>query len=486
MPDCAAQETVSRMRSTITLPATMLVLASALAACGGGKHVDKSGAPIAARPVQLTLQAPDGDDADATYFATQVKTRTGGRVRISIDGDSYTSADPDNELRLVRDLRAGTVALGYVPSRAWERDGITSFRALQAPLLIRDYATLAKVTRGPIGAGMLRALAGDGLVGLALVPKELRRPLGRRALTSLESFRGARIRVVTSPAGELALRSLGARPLTTFDAHQAGAALRSGSLDGLETEVHSISTNAYTTAARMLPANLPLFAKAQTLVIGKAALDRLTAADRQALRAAAAATVAHADPAAQERAELGDLCRQGLRVVTAAPADVAALEDAARTSYAKLGRDLATRRAIAAIEALGASAPVSPLPQCPEAQQQTTASVRFPEGRFASRITAADFEAGGAGDQGNFPTPFVVTMRDGRWKTNENPAFGGHYTVRGDELTFAVEQPADAAGHSDTLRWSYYRRQLTLKVVDVADAGSRVIWTAHPWRRVGS
>jgi C4-dicarboxylate-binding protein DctP len=138
MPDCAAQETVSRMRSTITLPATVLVLASALAACGGAKHVDKSGAPIAAPPVQLTLQAPDGDDADATYFATQVKTRTGGRVRISIDGDSYNSTDPDNELRLVRDLRAGKVALGYVPSRAWERDGITSFRALQAPLLIRD------------------------------------------------------------------------------------------------------------------------------------------------------------------------------------------------------------------------------------------------------------------------------------------------------------------------------------------------------------
>lgn len=33
-------------------------------------------------------------------------------------------------------------------------------------------------------------------------------------------------------------------------------------------------------------------------------------------------------------------------------------------------------------------------------------------------------------------------------------------------------------------KWSYYRGELTFEIVEVADAGSRVIYTAHPWRRI--
>jgi len=40
------------------------------------------------------------------------------------------------------------------------------------------------------------------------------------------------------------------------------------------------------------------------------------------------------------------------------------------------------------------------------------------------------------------------------------------------------------ASPSETLRWSYYQGRLTLRVVDVADAGARVIYTAHPWQKI--
>ena len=233
------------------------------------------------------MQAPDGDDADAAYFAAQVSNRTEGRVRIVVDGNRYTSLDPDNELRLVRDLRAGKVPLAYVPSRAWERAGVNSFRALQAPFLIRNYDLLRQITTGEVGHTMLKSLDRVGLVGLGLVPEELRRPLGRRPLTTLQSFGDARIRVVTSPTGELALRSLGARPLTTFDAHQASAALADRKLDGLETEAHAIVSNDYAKVAHYLTANLPLFAKAQTIVIRGDVLSRMSASDQAAVRAAA-------------------------------------------------------------------------------------------------------------------------------------------------------------------------------------------------------
>ena len=36
----------------------------------------------------------------------------------------------------------------------------------------------------------------------------------------------------------------------------------------------------------------------------------------------------------------------------------------------------------------------------------------------------------------------------------------------------------------ETVRWSYYDGQLTFAIVNVQDLSSRVIYTAHPWRKV--
>ena len=40
-------------------------------------------------------------------------------------------------------------------------------------------------------------------------------------------------------------------------------------------------------------------------------------------------------------------------------------------------------------------------------------------------------------------------------------------------------------GAPEKVRWSYFDGQLTFGIVDVADTGSRVIYTAHPWRKTG-
>src|SRR6266536_1217278 len=270
----------------LVLLATVVVAAG----CSGASHQTKAGVGVA-RSLALTMQTPDGDDPDAAYFAEQVPERTGGRIRIVVDGDTYSSVDPDNELKLVRALRSGKVALAFLPSRAWERDGLPTFRALQAPFLITNYALLRRISLGPIGARMLRSVSRFGLIGLGLVPKELRRPLGRAPLVSPAAFRGARIRIVTSPTSVLDLRALGAVPVANLDAHETLAALEAGRLDGVESEAHSILSNSYESAAPYLVANLPLFAKAQTIVIRRDAFRRLSASERTALRAAAAATV---------------------------------------------------------------------------------------------------------------------------------------------------------------------------------------------------
>jgi C4-dicarboxylate-binding protein DctP len=467
----------------------LLALVVVAAGCSGASRHTKAGVGVA-RSLTLTMQTPDGDDPDAAYFAEQVKERTGGRIRIVVDGDTYSSVDPDNELKLVRALRSGNVALAFLPSRAWERDGLPTFRALQAPFLITNYALLRRVTLGPIGARMLRSVSRFGLIGLGLVPKELRRPLGRAPLVSPTAFRGARIRVVSSPTSVLDLRALGAVPVANLDAHETLAALVAGRLDGVESEAHSILSNSYESAAPYLVANLPLFAKAQTIVIRRDAFRRLSASERTALRAAAAATVAHANPAAQERAEIRQLCGSGLKIVEASPPSQRALRRAAAAAYESIESDPASRAAVEAIDRLagrlaGAGATLRACPAQTPAKSATR-NQTFPQGTYESRLTPADFRKGLSPWNPGFPTPWKIVIRDGRWHTNEHPPFSGRYSVRGDELTFLILTPPNHHNVREVVRWTYFRNQLTLRVVSVADSGSRVIYTAHPWRRVGS
>jgi hypothetical protein len=35
------------------------------------------------------------------------------------------------------------------------------------------------------------------------------------------------------------------------------------------------------------------------------------------------------------------------------------------------------------------------------------------------------------------------------------------------------------------VRWSYYRGRLTWEPVEVSDLGLRIIFGAHPWKKVG-
>ena len=178
--------------------APLLLLAVALAGCPGGAGRTKSGVR-STHAVTLKMPVPDSDDVDAAAFAADVSRRTHGHVRIVLDKTGYSSVNPDNELQLVKDLRSGRVPIAYVPSRAWERDGINAMQALQAPFLIGDYDVLERVTSGDIGRSMLQSLDRAGLVGLALVPKELRRPLGTAA-----AGRRRRLRRRSHPRSHLA------------------------------------------------------------------------------------------------------------------------------------------------------------------------------------------------------------------------------------------------------------------------------------------
>jgi hypothetical protein len=109
----------------------------------------------------------------------------------------------------------------------------------------------------------------------------------------------------------------------------------------------------------------------------------------------------------------------------------------------------------------------------------------FPQGRYSSPLVPADFARYGGQMDPGFPHPWTITMRRGRWQTNEHPSFGGRYVLHGNQITFVVSQPADAAGTRETLRWTYSNQRLRFKVVAGVEGGDRAIYLAHPWRRIG-
>lgn len=480
------------------LSAAAVAVVAVLAVLAAGCASETKSGGTAMHAIRIVMQTPDEPEPDAEYFINQVRTRSHGRIQI-LEGGDYSSSNPNNEARLVRDLRSGKVQMAYVPSRAWERvTPVTTFRALQAPLLVTNYRLLLAITRGAIGRSMLAGLDSIGVVGLGLVPDELRRLLGRKPLDSAASLRGARIRVVTSPTGVLALRSLGANPLTNFTSSGLGSGLRSDRLDGAELSTVAILNNQYVPTARYLTANLALFAKTQTIAIRRSVFKRLSSSEKAVLRAAAAATVAHADPAAQEQNDEKQVCSRGLRLVQASSADSASLRRLARAAYAVLARDAATRKELGAIEQLKRrERGTSVLPACPRKPTRRPNSQRNAlAGTYVmtASVSEIDRAAGNHGAVDNWGS-FRLVLRNGRFRMSDqrpgaSPVQGssygytaGRYLIQGDRITFTAERtdtctssvcarftrPIGGPGDPPVIcRWSLYRGALTFQQLPAA------------------
>ncbi len=482
--------------------AVLALAAMCLGACGSATALDKEGTNAPSAPITLVMQTPDAPLPGPTYFAEQVSQRTHGQLTVVVV-PGYNSCYPTNEMLLVKALVQGQAQMGYLPSRAWERVGqkVLSFRALQAPFLVNNYALLRAVVSGPVAEQMLTSLSADGLVGLGLVPMELRRPLGVHPLVSLADFRGARVRVIPSATSMQDLQALDAVPSPNWNCQQVGPALSAGQLQGIESSTLDIGNNSYNQQAKYLSGNVVLFAKTETITITKKTFDHLSPEDRAALVDAAAATVAEADPASEEQAERAQLCGAGLQIVDATPSQLSAMERATAPVYRELERDPATKKAILEIEALKAHdrGDVATLPSCNKAPAIGIPALTqaFPTGVYESVLSAAEMVKAGYAPQDAHTER--LTFKNGRWldqwigrcipyQPGVAPlAAAGHgdcapgsgtYTVKGDLIAFGP------AAINFVFRWSYFRGQLTLQPDNRTAQINSFPFDAQPWTKV--
>ena len=461
-----------------------VLLAAACAGCGGSP-ADKAGGGDRAKVTVLELASGD-HQRDVGEFIEAVARISGGSLVVR-ERQRVHPDDPAYDRAIVADLRAGRVAMGKVSARAWDLVGVDTFEPLVAPFAITSVEQQERVLRSPLAREMLAGVERLGLQGIALLPGELRYPVGvSRDAIAPADFRDAVVGIRPSGMADAAFAALGGK---------ADTISREVGFDGLdlaELDTQTLAGADGLVEARSLTANLPLWPRTQTIVMGRAAYDRLTGEQRATLAKAASAALAPASEAIAANSETGAafLCgRRDFTLLRAAPADVAAIKRGVAPVLARLRTDAGTRAALEAIEEMRAGTDTLRCGNVQAPAQTETAPTPVDatwkadvtrEAYFAAKPqTHEDHEANWG--------PLTMTFRKGRFTIESERSSGhvvrGSYVVRGHQLLMRPEGSLeDGAGETWRYSWSRYRGTLRLR-----RAASTIMPTALravPWTEV--
>jgi TRAP-type transport system periplasmic protein len=460
-----------------------IVLAAALAvgaaACGTG-NLDKAGGPVP-KAVVLTLADGEADISNAQPFANAVWNLSHGTVQIKVEGN-WRPSDPDYEIGVIKDVRAGKAQLGITASRAFDIVGVDSFQALQAPFLIDSYALERKVLDSSIPATMLAGLRPYGLVGLGILPGPLRRPLGfGRPLLAASGYKGARIGIRPSQVTADIFRVLGAIPVTQTRSN-SGVSLTSG-LTGFEGHANLIDSG-FAIPGAILTGNVVFEPRPNVIFINQRAFGSLTRGERGVLLRAAARARSAGIYQGNDLASVADLCRRGIKIVSASPADLAGLRAAVQPVYRTLDSNPSTKtfiRQIAAIRQTAGGPPSTVTCPAAAATGETISSAAMLQGTWQVTYTQSELAAAGADPDelapqlGNFGH-VTLTLGHGHWWWRDiggdpaaipsNTYAYGTYVVTGDKINFYRHDNAEPSSNTQIWGpyiWSVYRDTVTFK-----------------------
>lgn len=452
------------------------------------EHANKAGGKSDGGTVELTLASHDYNAIEASEFASSVERLSGGSIQIDVKY-GVRFYDVDYEQGTIVDVQNAVYDLALVGARAWDAAGVKSLNALVAPFLIDSYALERRVLESSLTERMLEGLEPLGLIGIALVPGELRRPLGlSRALVRPGDFRGAHIGIRPAGVAGATFAALGARA-EGFRAIPEGLA----GFDGAESGVSTIRNNRYDNGARALTANVVLWPRPTTIFMNREAFDALADDQQEALREAGLEAIQPVLTTIEdtEQASLQAICSGSrLPLVLAKPADRAALRRAVQSVYDELEGDSLTAELVAEIEDLHGNEGVATAPlHCPSARPQSTASGL--EGVWRIDVTREDLRAAGAQLEqlDRAEGSWKIEFGEGGWVTrnlDSGALYRGTYAVDGKVLSETVRSCAPTKictpGSVEEYAWSAYRGQLELTPIPGRPFNFAVI--AKPLTRV--
>ena len=472
----------------ITLLAVLVVTLAAAACSGPG--VDKAGGTQAPQPVVLTLADHEQNPIEVQFWIDEVQRRSGGSLRIQVT-NRWRDQEFAYDKATIADVQAGKVQLAKVNARAYDTVGVTSFQALVAPFLIDNHALERRVLESDLMGEMLAGTNKLGLVGLAVLPAQLRKPVGvSRPLVTIKDYRGARIGVREGEIAKATFTALGATPVHTIPGRPLDG------LDGIELHFGGIKGNEQ--QAKAVTSNVTFWPRPTTLVINRKAFESLTPSQQEALQAAGSAVLSRQLDQQQgfSAEDVGVLCRRGLRYVQASNQDLTALRRAVQPVYDKLEANAETRSFLQQILAMKHETRAAATPDNPRcspssattggANQQATAL----DGVYRTSFTREELaksplltDAGEINDQ-NWGD-FTLTFDRGRvtfTQRNDLDSYStsGTYTLDGKAITLRFTEGGNA-GETFAAHWSLYRDVLTFKRAGALPTP----YVLKPWRRAG-
>ena len=468
--------------------AAVLVSSLALAACGG--H-DKAGGTPATGTETIQVAMRDGSPRLLTAYAEAVARVAKVPTRVQ-PRTNWRSQEPDPETRTVADVRSGRLDFALVSARVLDTLGVDSFAPMVAPLAVDSLETQRRVLASGLAERALRTIGRLGVVGVAVLPGDLRHPLGiTRPLLRPEDFAGAYIGVRASRMAKRTIEQLGATAAYTVGDDFSG-------YDGIESDLVSLESVRADVGAASLAADLTLWPRVLVLVANRPAWEQLDPARRDALRQAGRAALpeAIADLRASDADAYDVLCRRGrVSFARTTPADV----DALRRAVAPVtrGLDLAAVAEIARLRAAGGEPAVHP--GCRPPARAKPGPVTPVDGVWSFDSDEADARAAHLAEEDLTPENWghhVLAFSRGRFAITQEDREActwvyGTYRVRGHRVTWDV---VDGGGHGPqnaTNRpgehfdydWSLFKD--TLRLARVPKAVSAPNFNVKPWRRIG-
>ena len=475
---------------------TLLAAVALAASACSSSDADKAGGTRTKPPVVLTLADHEQGPDQVQAWIEEVQRRSGGSLRIQVT-NRWRDQEIDYDKGTIADVQAGKVQLAKVAARAYDTVGVTSFQALVAPFLIDNRALEGRVLESELARQMLTSTDELGLVGLAVLPTDLRKPLGlSRPLVAVKDYRGTRIGVREGEVAKATFTALGATPV----GYVPGEPL--SGLDGIELGFELIKGNQYDQQAKAVTANVTFWPKPVTVVMNRKAFESLTPRQQDALRQAGASVIARQLEAMQNlnsREAAGTLCQRGLRFVHASNQQLAALRRAVQPVYNQLERNAQTRSLLQRIQAMkhetaGTATPdapaCSPSDAAPTAANQPATPL---DGDCRTSFTREElanssllYDQGEINDEnwGDFTLRFdrgrvTFTQRNNVASSSTS----GTYTINGKAITLRFTEGVNA-GETFASRWSLYRDVLTFKR-DPSIGHLPTPYLVKPWPRAG-